>query len=386
MIEMPSASEQTTAKALRTREGDRRELVVDRENSDFHPGRWQFENEKDLVRYLSETLGIPASSGALLSGSISRKGSYSRRRPDGTRAVTFGDPILDQITSPLGEIVIGGQVMNLARSVQNFQSPSVPTGFLAADLVLTGEELGVERWASLDGSRVEYRTETAALIFEAFKETKYWLGHKRIGARITTRSSVFEAANIDSRYYMNVYAQVCAVDIDSDHDRNDDYLDEYDWAILGNQAPQRVESLCRAQWNGERYADVVAIGEECFAVGDVTPFPTEWPEDWPSDSGLTVRPRHLNIRVKSAGLVGRGTITVTNHDPFDASINVSDAEGVNFQNNPGPATVPANGSCSVQVTFVGHASGTSSVRIVADDGRTFVVPITATVDQQGQPL
>jgi hypothetical protein len=329
---------------------------------------------------------MPASTGVALSGSISRKGSYSRRRPDGTRAVTFGDPILDQITSALGEIVIGGRVMNLAGSADNFQSPDMPAVLVAPNLVLTGEELGVERWASMDGSHVEYRTENAALVFQAFKETKYLLGHKRIGARISTRSSLFEAANIHSRYYMNVYAQVCAVDDDQDEDRNDDYLDEYYWAILGGNIPQRVESLCQAQWNGARYADIVSIGEECFAVGGVTPFPTEWPEDWPPDSGLTVRPRHVNISVPSVGLVGRGTITVTNHDPFDASIAVSDPEGVNFQASSGTATVPANGSHGIEVTFVGHASATSSVRIDADDGRTFIVPITATVDQQGEPL
>jgi hypothetical protein len=364
----------TVADALQRRERGDHELIVNRESPHFYPGRWQFEDIDDLTRYLSEAFGIDLLPGRGLRGTISRRGNYTRLQSDGTRAFTFGDPVLDQITSPNGEIVIGNQAMNLA-----------PSTAVAADLVLTGDELGVERWDSPDGSKVEYRSGAATLTFQAFTDSDDWDLRDRIGVRITTKSSIFDAANIDSRYYLNAYAQTCAiVSTGRASHRDDDHVDQYEWAVaLVGELPQRVEALCRAQWNGDRYSAYVSTGRTCSVVGPVPPFPQGWPDDWPPDTGLTVTPRSLYIPTVSSGVAARGSIVVRNLDPYDAPISISEAEGIYFQSDSGPATVPANGNYFITVTFLGIKSGTSSIRITAASGQSIVVPIFGIVENRG---
>jgi hypothetical protein len=38
-----------------------------------------------------------------------RRGSYVRQAADGSQAISYGDPVLDSITSPIGEVVVGGR-------------------------------------------------------------------------------------------------------------------------------------------------------------------------------------------------------------------------------------------------------------------------------------
>jgi hypothetical protein len=64
----------------------------------IQPGRYSFTNQDDLNAYLIETLGGKAE-GRGIGGFLSRKGRYVRRSADGTQAVTFGDPVLDAISS-----------------------------------------------------------------------------------------------------------------------------------------------------------------------------------------------------------------------------------------------------------------------------------------------
>jgi hypothetical protein len=380
----------TVADLARPRRERGTELRIGPEPVELSPGRWQFADMDDLVAYLESAFDVTASDSGGVTGRLSRKGSYIRRRPDGTRALTFGEPVLDQVTSPLGELVIGGQVENLARDgglLRRTPAGSAgPSGPIAAgsDLVLTGEDNAVERWASEDGSKVEYRSGTASLTFRAWKK-KQWTGYWSMGAEITTSGTVFEAARIDSRYYDTFVAQVCGVIYDNDSDTNDDHLDEYEWGWNSSQ-PHRVESLCRAQWNGERYADVVVAGNECFAP-NVEPWPTGWPDDWPPDAGAEVRPRQLGISVRSVGVVGRATATIVNHDPVDMVAVVEEADGPLFSNPTGTFTIGPNGTKPITVTFAGAATGvyTSRLRIQAG-GRFFNVPITATVTQVGEPL
>jgi hypothetical protein len=153
----------------------------------------------------------------------------------------------------------------------------------------TGFESGTERWEEPDRSAVEYRAPDGAVLrFEAFTSTKFLL-QKRIGAKVTTRRSKFQFAAIDSRYWVQAFAQTYAIVTDNDHDSNDSYLDEYESKIrigIGGAFPERVESLCRAQWRGARFRYVVERGSaNLLTVGDVPEFPSGFPDNWPPTGG-----------------------------------------------------------------------------------------------------
>jgi hypothetical protein len=70
-------------------------------DASIQPDRYRFANLDELTPYLGQVLG-GQSEGRGIRGSMSRKGTYSRRDADGTQAVTFGDPMLDAISSAAG--------------------------------------------------------------------------------------------------------------------------------------------------------------------------------------------------------------------------------------------------------------------------------------------
>jgi hypothetical protein len=120
------------------------------------------------------------------------------------------------------------------------------------------------------------------LIFQAWRNhqiTGYW----SIGAEVfvVKTPAEFQRADIESRYYMPVDTPCQIVKVDQDSDRNDDYLDEYEWG-WNSQQPTRVASLCRARWHNALFADMVTAGSGCDdAPNDPnnpwTPgFPPEW--------------------------------------------------------------------------------------------------------------
>src|SRR5262245_61361809 len=196
---------------------------------------------------------------------MSRKGIYSRRTADGTQAVTFGDPVLDAISSAAGTLIIGGRTIDLR---EGHGSPEAPSGagpgvvvFDAPYLKFTGMVNGAERWASDDGAMVEYRVGNGRLNFHAFKKhtiVKYWSMGGKISVYNTNAN--FQAADIVSHYYMSVDSPCQVVKVGHDSDRNDDYVDQYEWGINAPQ-PERAAVLCRAQWHHEQVADAVTAGE-----------------------------------------------------------------------------------------------------------------------------
>lgn len=76
-------------------------------NASIQPDRYTLINLDELTAYLAQVLGGQPEGGGIR-GSMSRKGRYSRRSADGTQAATFGDPVLDSISSAAGALVIGG--------------------------------------------------------------------------------------------------------------------------------------------------------------------------------------------------------------------------------------------------------------------------------------
>jgi hypothetical protein len=257
---------------------------------------------------------------------------------------------------------------------------------LAADLVMTGIVNGAERWASPDGSTVEYRAAGSTLRFHSWKRSTFF-GYWSMGSEISTSGSDFEAAVIDSQYYMSVSSPCQVVQVDQDSDRNDDYLDEYEWGWNAQQ-PERVASLCRAQWRHARFADLLTAGSGCPNYPNDA-WPVGFPADWPSDAGVELRPDRISMSTRSVGVVARGSVSVVNLDPNDQQVHVEAGPNADeFELPVGDFTLPGNGSLPLRVTFFGGTAPgiylTSMQVVVA--GRTFTVPIKATVTQVGPPL
>ncbi len=253
-------------------------------------------------------------------------------------------------------------------------------------LEMTGIVNGAERWASPNGSVVEYRTPNGKLRFHAWRRSTFF-GYWSMGSEISTTGRDFEAAVIDSHYYMSVSAPCEVVQVDQDSDRNDDYLDEYEWG-WHSQQPERVASLCRAQWGRARFADLITAGEGCQNyLTDA--WPVGFPPDWPSEVGIELHPDRVSMTARSIGIIARGSTVVVNLDLADQQVHVEAGPDTgDFDYPSGDFILPGNGELRLPVTFFGGTSPglyRTSMRILVA-GRTFVVPITATVTQEGPPL
>ena len=270
--------------ATTIRTGGRAEFLLPRDAA-IRPGRHEFASFEEFRTYLGELLGAKTE-GEGLRGSMSRKGPYSRRAADGTQPFTFGDPVLDAISSADGKVVIGGETIDLR---EGLEAPGGPIGLdeqviahSAPALKFTGIVNGAERWATDDRSLVEYRLGTGRLYFHAWKKHTIY-GYWSMGSEISVlyTPAKFKAADIDSRYYMSVDTPCQIIKVDQDSDRNDTYLDEYEWG-WNSQQPERVASACRALWHNSLFGDVVTAGDGCENEPDdpSTNFPAGLPPEW----------------------------------------------------------------------------------------------------------
>lgn len=246
--------------------------------------RSEFRDRADLVRFLSDTLGVPIRDGGLR-GTVRRHGKYVRHDSSGRVIHTFGDPILDLITDEHGELTIGKQ--RLAIGAEDLRDSENQIGGTSnVDLGRHSDELlrmDLIRAANGEGGmRVVESTERVVELATIRSRTFVRNGHKMrfrawkkkvvlywsMGAEIETWGADFAEARIESRYLDTVVGQTCAaVKIDSDHDTNDDYLDEYEWGVNAPQ-PLRVVSRCSARWQGENFGPTqVEAGTSCFEVG-----------------------------------------------------------------------------------------------------------------------
>ncbi|MBR0716800.1 hypothetical protein [Bradyrhizobium liaoningense] len=247
------------------------ELVT--HNASLAPGRYSFANYDEFTAYLKELGG--RNSGRGVRGTMARKGLYTRS------GVTFGDPVLDAISSSTGSLVIGDKTIDLREFLDRVMDDTAAGGVILASpaLKFTGMVNGAERWASDDGSTVEYRLGKGRLTFHAWKKssiTQYW----SMGAEVTVSNTPanFQVADITSHYYMSVDAPCQVVKVDSDSDRHDSYVDEYEWG-WNSQQPERVASLCRAVWHGMKFADLVTAGSGCEIFRNDN-WPIGFPADW----------------------------------------------------------------------------------------------------------
>jgi hypothetical protein len=252
-------------------------------NVPIQPERFKFTNDADLSAYLGQVVGGRSEDGGIR-GSMSRTGTYTRRRPDGTEAVTFGDPVLDAISSADGTLVIGDRTIDL-RTGQGSPGPSNGGGHVvpldASTLKFTGMVNGAERWAADDNSSVEYRIGTGHLAFHAWKKDTIYL-YWSMGGEISVYNTGvgFEAADVRAFSYISIPGHSpCAVYKDNYSPAQDGhYVDAYDWG-WNSQQPERTAVLCRAQWYHAQFRDVLTAGSGCpnylnenWPIG----FPPEW--------------------------------------------------------------------------------------------------------------
>ena len=249
------------------------------------PGRSEFRDAGELVDYLARLLSVEPT-GDALRGSTSIVGKYDRTAPNGGRAFTFGDPILDLITDASGTLTIGDQRLDLAAI--ELASPRYRSGGIRSiDLGMAGGDLrarqvidaalgqgeftliecsdDVIELASTNPSQRDFYRSGDHLRFKAWKKNYYF--YWSMGAEIETWGHDFDTARIDSTYIDTFYAQVCfVVKQDSDSDSDDDYVDEYEWGVKAPQ-PRRVVSQCTANWHGLRFDGQVEAGPECYTLG-----------------------------------------------------------------------------------------------------------------------
>lgn len=250
-------------------------------------------------------------------------------------------------------------------------------------LVYTGDVNGTQRWAAADQSMVQFRADSGKMLtFHAWKRTHFPL-YWSMGASVTADGVNYEAGIINSNYYMTVPDGTgCEiVKVGQSTDSNSNYFDEWQWG-WNSQQPERVASLCRVQWNGARFTDLITAGSGCTRYSD-DQWPTGYPPDWPPiPTGVEVSPGQLSMNVAGLGLNAAATTAVLNHTASDVPVQVSPPARDYFSWPGGTLTVPAYGSLPITVMFEGgSAPGVyqDAVRIGVGISGQFTVPVTVTV-------
>ena len=375
--------------------------------------RWQFANEEELVDYIANLFDIEPLTPGSIRGTSAQVRNRRRIQASESRPLLFDNPVLDYITSPRGEIVIGSQSFNLRARRLGETSHRLVTldppanSFTAVHaLSCTTDFTGLDVCVSDDGRQRTYSDGMASLSFKSFKNSSwFWT----MGTEIKTYGGNFEAAVINSRYYGQAYAQTCSVEYDDDSATNSKKLEEYDWGVFAPQ-PKKVESLCRVQWNGRRISGVVSAGDDCFVVGSVFPWPEGYPEDWPPlvppdpPGTLSIRPTSLSFTSRPSSPSITKSITITSSFPGPVSVTVEDAIVTTppadppptgtisfggepkgeFSNLSGQLNIQPNTSIQIPVTFTGESglgSITGSLRILWNQGQ-FRVGLLGTLVQE----
>jgi hypothetical protein len=247
-------------------------------------GRSQFRDDDDLHAYLAGILPTIRREGTGLRGAIKRTGKYQRVDANGAPVFTFGELVPDLITDAFGFVTVAGRRIDLrllARTQPSspfegrptpFNAPAHPSATapfaatVAEDSVEAGGEdsRGLIPLAVATKDTIWYPNSTTRprMQFHAWKKNLYvyW----SIGAEIETWGKDFTTAKITSRYgHYELGHDVCSlVRTDSDHDSNDDYVDEYEYGYgtAGSDLLTGVWSVCEANWNSTYKKGTVVKG------------------------------------------------------------------------------------------------------------------------------
>lgn len=241
------------------------------------PERSGFHDWDDLLNYVIVSFNLPEKTD--ISYSMTRRGKYQRLDPKGNPIFTFGDPILDLVTDEYGWITIGDECYNL-RTMPRAVSFGRGGGIRSVDLtpylkeiqhaqiaeaMARGEKYIVQESAdetlqisSLNPKERWFHKSGASMRFRAWKKDYkvYW----SMGAEIETWGGNFDYAKIESDYGDAIAHGFCAtMKHDWDDDRNDDYVDEWEWGV-NSSPPTGVRSWCTANWKGGYYSGSVEAG------------------------------------------------------------------------------------------------------------------------------
>jgi hypothetical protein len=257
----------------------------------IQPGTHSFADQDALNAYLIKTFGAKTHGGGI-AGSLSCKGKYIRRSVDGTPAVTFGNPVLDTISSANGTLAIGGRTFDLTPLRPSENTPGGASGaggrevaFAVPALKFKGIVHDAEKWALDDGSYVEYRIRNGRLGFQAWRNgpsiSDFGFWDMGVGISVWNTVANYEAASINAINYMSVDApcqQFSAGGSGYTVDYNGTHVDLSDYGFSAQQ-PERVAGVCMAQWHHRQFADLVTAGSGC--LGYATAFgTTTFPPDW----------------------------------------------------------------------------------------------------------
>jgi hypothetical protein len=277
------------SKLLTIRQNGRAELVT--KDALIQPGQHSFANQDALYAYLVQTFGARAEGGGV-TGSFSRTGKYARQSADGAAAVTFGNPILDTISSADGSLDINGRTIDLAPLRSSTKIPgriSAPIGgvvsFDASDLKFKGIVHDAEKWASDDGSYVEYRIGNGRLSFQAWRNgpsfSDLGLWDMGVGISVWNTGTNYEAAFVNAINFISLTGpcqQHLAGGDGEKFDGTGDHVELSDWGTPFTDQPERVAGVCMALWHHREFADLVTAGSGCpnYQVFGNPTFPADW--------------------------------------------------------------------------------------------------------------
>lgn len=360
---------------------------LDFRNASFAAGDGKFDSTEDLIRHLCRVL-YAGPVGAGVGGSVSRTGSYTRRAAGGRDAVTFGDVVLDEITSASGALVLGDRRIDVAAlraAGQPHETPAITPQ--DAQLVYNGQVNGTQQWVATDGSEIQYRAPGGTLTFHAWTRS-YFFGYWSMGASVTADGENYQAGIIDSNYYMTVPEKTGCEIVKSGEatDSNNNYFDEWQWG-WNSQQPARVASFCRAQWNGARFSGLVTAGSGCTNYQEY-PWPPGYPPNWPPiPTGIQVSPAEIAMSANGVGLTAVGSAVVRNYGSAQNEGQVLASTSNEFSWPSGPFTLPAGGQFPITVTFEGGEAGQyqTTLRMLVGISGSFEVPVIATVVAKGPP-
>jgi hypothetical protein len=243
------------------------------------PDRFSFASQDELNTYLVQTLGAATERGGV-GAVLSRRGKYVRRSPDNSQAITFGEPVLDTISSPAGKLVVGSQTIDLLaghaagstlHGVGGAGSGAVV--FDAPALTMTGIVNDAERWIAADGSYVEYRIRNGRLGFHAWKSNYVIYWSMGLEVSVWNTPANYEAARITSMEYMSVTAPCQQYRAGEADDLGNNYLDRMDWGVGIAQQPERVAGVCQARWHHRNFGDLVTAGMDACATKPISRLP-----------------------------------------------------------------------------------------------------------------
>lgn len=248
------------------------------------PEKNEFNDIDDLLSFLSARFHIEPS-GETIKLKMRRVGKYQRFDENRNPIFTFGDPILDLLTDENGIIKVGKELINFRKkelSHPKFRKGGIQSidfgnyaeyirNAILADVVLRKNNFSIIEcnekiisFASINPSEKWFYGENTAMRFRSW--IKDWNVYASIGSEIETWRKDFEFAEINSKY-ANIISEnvphICAlVKTDYDSDKNDNYVDEYEWAVGFKVDPpaSSVHSICTAIWNSRVYRDTVQSG------------------------------------------------------------------------------------------------------------------------------